>query len=126
MTTPQAVATEFVQFYYSEFDKGREARAAWSNLVYTDQSVLTFESTEHRGKTAIAEKLSGLPFEVVKHQVSTLDVQTTVHDGIIILVTGQLLVDEEQRPMNFSQVFQLLKAEDRWYALNDIFKLVLG
>lgn len=34
----------------------------------------------------------GLPFEVVKHQVSTLDVQTTVHDGIIILVTGQLLV----------------------------------
>lgn len=36
--------------------------------------------------------VQGLPFEVVKHQVSTLDVQTTVHDGIIILVTGQLLV----------------------------------
>jgi hypothetical protein len=35
-------------------------------------------------------------------------------------------VDEEQRPMNFSQVFQLAKDGERWYAVNDIFKLVLG
>ncbi|KAL8358364.1 hypothetical protein RB601_009661 [Gaeumannomyces tritici] len=126
MATPHAVAQEFVQFYYNEFDKGKEARVAWSNLVYTEVSKLTFESTEHTGKAAIAEKLGGLPFEQVKHQVSTLDVQLTHHNDIVILVTGQLLVDEEQRPMNFSQVFQLAKDGERWYAVNDIFKLVLG
>lgn len=65
----------------------------------------------------------------------------------MILVTGQLFVsshnvavasgtanstpppqvDEEQRPMNFSQAFQLVQdAQGQWFVYNDIFKLVFG
>lgn len=40
-----------------------------------------------------------LPFQKVKHQVSTLDAQPTMVDGgIVILVTGQLLVRSDPLP----------------------------
>jgi hypothetical protein len=36
-------------------------------------------------------------------------------------------VDEEQRPMNYSQAFQLLPdGQGSYYIFNDIFKLVFG
>jgi hypothetical protein len=36
-------------------------------------------------------------------------------------------VDEEQRPMNYSQTFQLLPdGQGSFYVFNDIFKLVFG
>lgn len=76
--------------------------------------MLTFESASVQGATAVVEKLvvritpsaapaknpsltllqpQGLPFQKVKHQVSTLDAQPSNQEGgIIILVTGQLLV----------------------------------
>lgn len=69
----------------------------------------------------------------------------------MILITGQLLVsqeapspplapkfamaltvqpvqvDEEQRPMNFSQVFQLQRDDGgNYFVYNDIFKLIFG
>lgn len=80
--------------------------------------MLTFESSSVLGVTGIVEKLvvsqqylrcfgqladhihtnftvshQGLPFQKVKHQVSTLDAQPSNEaGGITILVTGQLLV----------------------------------
>jgi hypothetical protein len=74
-----------------------------------DNSMLTFESSSVGGAAGIVEKLSvrawfaetniiinkaqTLPFEKVKHQVSTLDAQPSgEHGGILILVTGALLV----------------------------------
>ncbi|KAF5638730.1 nuclear transport factor 2 [Fusarium sp. NRRL 52700] len=90
--------------------------------------MLTFESASVLGTQAITEKLAGLPFEKVKHQVSTLDAQpSNDQGGVIILITGALLVDEEQRPMNFSQSFQLARdAHGQYFVYNDIFKLVFG
>ena len=75
-----------------------------------DNSMLTFESASVGGAAAIVEKLGvgfhlcwsrrilkmlaqSLPFEKVKHQVSTLDAQPSgEHGGILILITGALLV----------------------------------
>ncbi|KZZ97512.1 nuclear transport factor 2 [Moelleriella libera RCEF 2490] len=91
--------------------------------------MLTFESASSLGVNSIVEKLVGLPFEKVKHQVTTLDSQpSNENGGIIILVTGQLLVDEEQRPMNYTQSFQLSRdpASGQYFVYNDIFKLVYG
>jgi hypothetical protein len=42
-------------------------------------------------------------------------------------LTAVLQVDEEQRPMNYSQTFQLLPdGAGSYYIFNDIFKLVFG
>jgi hypothetical protein len=76
-----------------------------------ENSMLTFESASIAGAGGIVEKLSvsnpnlhntplanegslhqSLPFEKVKHAVSTLDAQPSENGGILILVTGALLV----------------------------------
>jgi hypothetical protein len=83
------VAKQFIEFYYNTFDTDRKTL----NGLYREQSMLTFESASVLGVSSIVEKLTSLPFEKVKHQVATLDAQPTMVDGgIVILVTGQLLV----------------------------------
>ncbi|PSS14979.1 hypothetical protein M430DRAFT_142297 [Amorphotheca resinae ATCC 22711] len=118
------IAKQFTEFYYNQFDLDRKQLAP----LYRDNSMLTFESASVAGTAGIVEKLSALPFEKVKHQVSTLDAQPSGETGgILILVTGALLVDEEQRPMNYSQTFQLLPdGQGSYFIFNDIFKLVFG
>jgi hypothetical protein len=119
------IAEQFIEYYYNTFDTDRKTLLP----LYREQSMLTFESASVLGAGAIVEKLSGLPFEKVKHQVSTLDAQPTMNEGgIFILVTGQLLVDEEQRPMNYTQSFQLVKdsTSGQYFVFNDIFKLIFG
>lgn len=120
----EEVAKQFIEIYYNTFDTDR------NNLLtlYRDHSMLTFESSSVQGARAIVDKLTSLPFQKVRHQVSTLDAQPSHNDGgIVILVTGQLLVDEEERPMNYTQSFQLLRdANGQFYVFNDLFKLVYG
>lgn len=104
--------------------------------------MLTFETTAIQGVSGIVEKLTvryaamlsvllltvfqNLPFNKVVHQVSTLDAQPSNESGgIMVMVTGALLVDEEQRPMNYSQVFQLIPdGSGSYYVFNDVFRLI--
>ncbi|KAL8651440.1 MAG: hypothetical protein Q9226_004713, partial [Calogaya cf. arnoldii] len=67
-----------------------------------------------------------LPFQKVEHQVSTLDAQPSGPEGgIIVMVTGALLVDEEKHPMSYTQVFQLRPdGAGSYFVFNDIFKLI--
>jgi len=119
----QDIAKQFVEHYYASFDANRGGLAH----LYRPQSMLTFESASVMGAQAIVEKLAALPFQKVKHQVGTLDSQPSLNDGVVILVTGALLVDEEERPMNYTQTFQLLKDDaGQYFIYNDIFKLVYG
>ncbi|KAH8666332.1 nuclear transport factor 2 [Xylariales sp. PMI_506] len=117
------VAKQFVNFYYAQFDNDRKQLGP----LYRENSMLTFESSASLGGPAIVEKLAALPFQSVKHQVSTLDAQPSVNGGVLVLVTGQLLVDEEQRPMNYAQAFQLMPdGNNSFFVFNDVFKLVYG
>ncbi|KAI1472679.1 NTF2-like protein [Daldinia caldariorum] len=120
---PEEIATMFVQYYYNQFDQDRAGLAS----LYRDASMLTFESASFKGTPSIIEKLQGLPFQQIKHQVSTIDLQPGIAPGhILVLVTGQLLVDEEQRPMSYTQSFYLVPENSQYYVHNDIFKLVYG
>lgn len=93
--------------------------------------MLSFEHSAERpgqfvGRVKIVEKLQGLPFQQVKHQVVTIDCQPTPGGGVIVMVCGNLLVDAEQIPQKFSQVFQLLPKGTTYYIYNDIFRLNVG
>ncbi|QKX56887.1 uncharacterized protein TRUGW13939_03994 [Talaromyces rugulosus] len=117
------IAKQFVQFYYQTFDSDRKSLAA----LYRDNSMLTFESGATGGTANIIEKLTSLPFQKVQHQVATLDAQpSNEQGGILVLVTGALLVDEEQKPMNYTQSFQLLPDGQSYFVYNDVFRLVYG
>jgi hypothetical protein len=58
-----------------------------------DHSMLTFENSPVQGAAAITEKLAGLPFSKVQHEVTSLDAQPSNEaGGILVLVSGRLLV----------------------------------
>ncbi|KAL5338710.1 hypothetical protein BJX70DRAFT_191685 [Aspergillus crustosus] len=116
------IAQQFVTFYYQTFDGNREGLAG----LYRDHSMLTFETSSVQGVASIMEKLGGLPFQKVQHQVATLDAQpSSEQGGILVLVTGALLVDEEAKPMNYAQTFQLLPdGAGSYFVFNDIFRLI--
>ncbi|KAK4109782.1 nuclear transport factor 2 [Canariomyces notabilis] len=117
-----AIANQFVEHYYRTFDTDRKALAG----LYRENSMLTFEGTQHLGAPSIAEKLTNLPFQKVTHQSAPPEAQPTANGGIIILVTGQLVVDDESRPLPYSQTFHLCQdPAGQWFVYNDIFKLVL-
>lgn len=55
--------------------------------------MLTFENSPVQGAAAITEKLAGLPFGKVQHEVTSLDAQPSNEaGGILVLVSGRLLV----------------------------------
>ncbi|PYH41391.1 nuclear transport factor 2 family protein [Aspergillus saccharolyticus JOP 1030-1] len=118
----QNIAEQFVQFYYNTFDADRSNLAG----LYRDQSMLTFETSSVQGVGSIVEKLTSLPFQKVVHRVSTLDAQPSSNEGsILVMVTGALLVDEEQNPMNYTQSFNLCPdGSGSYYVQNDIFRLI--
>lgn len=120
ITEFQTVAQEFCNFYYQLFDSDK---SQLSNL-YRDQSMLTFETTQCQGVKDIIEKLTSLPFQKVAHRISTLDAQPASPQGdILVMVTGELLVDEEQNAQRYSQVFHLIPEAGSYYVFNDIFRL---
>ncbi|TKX26363.1 hypothetical protein C1H76_1325 [Elsinoe australis] len=118
----QAIAQQFTEFYYKTFDTNREQLLP----LYRDHSMLTFENAPTQGGAAIIEKLTSLPFSKVQHEVTSLDAQpSNENGGILVLVAGRLLVDEEQRPMSYTQAFQLLPdGQGSYYVFNDVFRLV--
>ncbi|KAK9237448.1 hypothetical protein V1525DRAFT_404014 [Lipomyces kononenkoae] len=117
----QSLAEEFTKFYYAQFDSDR---SQLGNL-YRDHSMLTFETSQMQGAKSIIEKLVSLPFQKVAHRISTLDAQPSSPDvgSVLVMVTGELLVDEEQNPQRYSQVFHLVPEGGSYYVFNDIFRL---
>ncbi|KAK7744247.1 Nuclear transport factor 2 [Cytospora paraplurivora] len=111
------VAKQFCAFYYQQFDADRKQLGP----LYRDQSMLTYESSSVQGVNAIVEKLSKL-----QHKVTTLDPMPGLSEGgVLILITGQLLIDDNEHPMNFAQTFHLQKdPSGSFFVSHDIFKLV--
>jgi len=124
MADINAIAKQFVDFYYSTFNTDRKLL----NALYRDHSMLSWEGTPIQGVGSILEKLEGLPFEKVEHKVTTLDAQPSSPTvaAVLVSVTGLLVVDDSPNPLNFSQVFQLYPEGSTYYVFNDIFRLNYG
>ncbi|KAF2745070.1 putative nuclear transport factor NTF-2 [Sporormia fimetaria CBS 119925] len=115
------IGKEFVKFYYATFDSARPNLSA----LYRDNSMLTFETQQTMGTAAILEKLTNLPFQNVEHKTDTVDCQPADEQGgILVLVTGALMTEGEQRPMSFVQTFHLKPEGQTYFVFNDIFRLV--
>eukprot|EP00835_Amoeboradix_gromovi_P002360 NODE_132_length_18298_cov_0.443101.p11 type:complete len:125 gc:universal NODE_132_length_18298_cov_0.443101:13982-13608(-) len=124
MSDFDATAKSFVDFYYNTFDQNRSNLAG----LYRDMSMLSFEGNQCQGTANITEKLMSLPFQKVVHKVDSIDAQPSYPDGkhILVSVTGQLLVDDSEQPIKFSQVFFLVNEGGSYYVFNDIFRLNYG
>ncbi|KAJ1830534.1 Nuclear transport factor 2 [Coemansia sp. RSA 2711] len=119
MADINSVAKQFTDFYYQTFDADRKGLAA----LYRDMSMMTWEGVQVTGAVGIVDKLS-LPFQRIQHKVTTIDAQPSLPgtETMIICVTGQLLIDEETQPQQFTQMFQLVN-DNGFFVYNDIFRL---
>ncbi|TIC03618.1 nuclear transport factor 2 [Wallemia mellicola] len=113
-----------IQSQANTFDSNRSQLRG----LYRDGSMLTWESNQILGVNAILEKLEGLPFQKVVHKTDTIDAQPSSASvaSLMVLVTGQLIVDDSPNPIAFSQVFQLMPEGGSYYVQNDVFRLVYG
>ncbi|KAJ7178652.1 hypothetical protein C8R43DRAFT_974122 [Mycena crocata] len=116
-----AVAGQFIDYYYQTFDSDRAGLAA----LYRDTSMLSFEGAQIAGAAAIVEKLVTLPFQKVQHKVTTKDAQPSSGTvaSLLVSVTGMLVVDDSPNPLQFSQVFHLIPEGESYFVFNDIFRL---
>lgn len=119
-----ALAQQFVQVYYQQFEADRSSLLP----LYRDVSMLTFETSQVQGAQAIVEKLASLPFQKTQHKITMLDAQPGSPNSrdVIVMVTGQLTIDDEPHPKGYSQVFHLVQDGEQYFVFNDIFRLVLG
>jgi hypothetical protein len=125
MADINAIAKQFTDLYYTTFDSDRQGSVMKG--LYRDHSMLTFEGEAFQGAAPILERLQRAP-EKVQHKVTTLDAQPSSPNvaSLLVSVTGVLLVEGEEHPINFSQVFQLVPEGSMYYVFNDIFRLNYG
>ena len=97
---PDAVAKAFVEHYYSTFDANRAALVS----LYQEGSMLTFEGQKIQGSQNIVAKLTSLPFQQCKHNITTVDCQPSGAGGMLVFVSGTLQLAGEQHALKFSQV----------------------
>lgn len=113
----------FVQQFYNLFDN--PVTRSQLGSFYTPDSMLTFEGTQLQGGNAIVEKIVGLPFQQIKHIITTIDCQPTYDGGVQVLVIGQLKTDQDH-PHSFSQVFFLRPGQNNsFFVANEFFRLSL-
>ncbi|CAN8067523.1 unnamed protein product [Agarophyton chilense] len=124
----EQIGKAFVNHYYNIFDTNRENLRS----LYKDPSILTFEGEMCLGPDNIIQKLTNLPLQKVRHQIVSMDCQPTSAvqpNGILISVSGNLVLDNEQIPVKFAQCFYLLpvpgESQSFWVS-NDVFRLNYG
>jgi hypothetical protein len=118
----EAIGKQFADHYYNTFKTDRTALGR----LYQDQSILTWEGNRYIGQQAVAQHLAGLPFGKIDFRIITVDCQPTLSSSILVFVTGQLLTEGESNPLKFSQLFQLVSANNTWVLANDMFRLNLA
>ncbi|CAF2045281.1 unnamed protein product [Brassica rapa] len=117
---PDAVAKAFVEHYYTTFDSNRGGLVS----LYQEGSMLTFEGQKIQGSQNIVAKLTSLPFQQCKHNITTVDCQPSgPAAGMLVFVSGNLQLAGEQHALKFSQMFHLVSNQGNYYVFNDIFRL---
>ncbi|XP_043922947.1 nuclear transport factor 2-like [Protopterus annectens] len=116
----EQIGSGFVQIYYQHFDTNR----LQLRDLYTLQSTLTWEGQIFQGRDAIMEKLAALPFQKIRHSITSQDHQPTPDSCVLTMVTGQLQADDD-KVMGFNQTFILKNMEGKWVCINELFRLAL-
>ncbi|GJZ17269.1 DNA helicase [Tanacetum coccineum] len=101
---PDSLSKAFVDHYYSTFDTNR---ASLSSL-YQDSSMLTFEGEKIKGAVNIVNKLTSLPFQQCKHNITTVDCQPSgPAGGMLVFVSGTMQLAGEEHLLKFSQILEV-------------------
>mmetsp|Transcript_5728 Transcript_5728/g.6561 ORF Transcript_5728/g.6561 Transcript_5728/m.6561 type:complete len:134 (-) Transcript_5728:339-740(-) len=106
----EQVAQAFIGQYYQVYDRP-ETRPQCINFFYPD-AIYQQEKDKFEKHAQIAEILqrNTQSMGLLVHSAKTLDSQPTpANNGVLILVTGDLQMADQERPFKFSECFHLLE-----------------
>lgn len=89
-----------------------------------DGSYYTTEDKNAQGVNDVMGCLSSVP--QVQHNLITLDVQPLTDNSTVVLVTGQVKIEDNEYPLAFAEAFVLVSDDSGMWIANDIFKLNYG
>lgn len=124
--SPQSVGREFVRQYYTLLNKAPDHLHRFynnhSSFVHGGLDPHNREATMVIGQKQIYNKIQQLRFHDCHAKISQVDAQSTLGNGVVVQVTGELSNDGE--PMRrFTQTFVLAaQSPKKYYVHNDIFR----
>lgn len=124
--SPQSVGREFVRQYYTLLNKAPDHLHRFynnsSSFVHGGLEPQNREVTLVVGQKNIHNKIQQLNFRDCHAKISQVDSQSTLGNGVVVQVTGELSNDGQ--PMRrFTQTFVLAaQAPKKYYVHNDIFR----
>jgi len=85
---------------------------------------MDYEGEQSIGAAAIRTKLEAAP--VVRRDTPNLMItaQPTQSPGLLVSVLGRLLLEGQQNPITFSEVFHFVQVGPSWMISNHIFRCV--
>ena len=120
---PTDVAKQFLQFYYPTFGANRAGVFG----LYHDSAVLDFEGKKYEGKQSVLNYFQeGMNFKTAKYYISSFTAQNSSNGGMIIFVIGKIVIDNDENPINFNEVFQIFPAGGSFTIVNQMFRFNLG
>lgn len=124
--SPQSVGREFVRQYYTLLNKAPDHLHRFynnhSSFVHGGLEPHNREATLVVGQKQIYNKIQQLNFRDCHAKISQVDAQSTLGNGVVVQVTGELSNDGQ--PMRrFTQTFVLAaQSPKKYYVHNDIFR----
>jgi hypothetical protein len=112
----KSIGESFLQSFFSQNVSGQAS-------FYGNDSLLSFESEIFSGSQEIIGKLSSLPIK--QSEVKNYEIQPS-GTGILIYLSGLIIIEGESNPMNFVRVFFLANAGNSYYLKNDIYKVTFA
>ncbi|XWS23087.1 hypothetical protein CRYUN_Cryun29cG0091400 [Craigia yunnanensis] len=119
---PQGIGNAFVQQFYTVLHN--DPTQAYK--FYLDLSVLSRPGPDGVMKSVtsvkdINELILSLDYQSYKAEISFVDAQFSIANGLVVLVTGSLIGKNDVRG-KFTQSFFLAPQEGGYYVLNDVFR----
>ena len=75
--------------------------------------MLSYENESFKGVSDIMEKLNSMP--TMQQKIDTFDAQPTTGDGILCMISGQLVIEGQENSLKFAQVFTLMPGGSAGY-----------
>ena len=114
------IVTDFLNAFYKMMMEDRMSILP----IYRNSSLLTYNGGNHAGVESIKKHLEGLSFKKISYNFDDYDAQPLHGGGILIVVAGELCMDDSDR-FKFNQTFVLMPEGETWFIQNDVLKIIV-
>lgn len=118
----EEVGKQFARHYYATFCGDRSQLQP----LYRDSTLVTWSGEQMQGVGAVMEKFANLTFRTAQFKPEDIDCHPSLSGGIIVVVNGECMLDQERHGLKFNDVFHLAQDQGNWFISNQLFRIVGG